>query len=121
MKSGCSAGTGTAGTNAAAFARSSCHQTSRPGVIGAADPVRRTTSTLRTGPPSASASSTADLSGTSRPRRHPPSAVTITTAPASATRSRTAGAENPPKITVCTAPSRAHASMAIAASAISGM
>ena len=68
----------------------------------------------------ASASSTLVLSATILPRRHPPSAVMHMTAPQSLMRSRSASAEKPPKTTVCVAPMRVHASIAIAASGIIG-
>ena len=71
--------------------------------------------------PSLSAASTFALSGTILPRRQPPSAVTINFAPLSASRSLMDSALNPPKITECTAPSRAHASMATAASGAKGI
>jgi hypothetical protein len=61
------------------------------------------------------------LSGTTAPRRHPPSAVMTAFAPQSSMRSRSASALNPPNTTVCGAPIRAHASIAIAASGTIGM
>ena len=68
-----------------------------------------------------SASSTFFFSGTTAPRRHPPSAVMMISLLASCTRSAIAWLENPPKITLCGAPSRAHASIATAASGTMGM
>jgi hypothetical protein len=64
--------------------------------------------------------STLSLSGTICPRRQLPSAVITSLAPASTIRSRSASAENPPNTTVCGAPIRVHASIAIAASGIIG-
>ena len=55
------------------------------------------------------------------PRRQPPSAVMINFAWQSFTRSLIASELNPPKITVWIAPSRAQASIATAASGISGI
>ena len=66
------------------------------------------------------AASAIRLSGSICPRRKPPSAVIRTTAPASLIRSRSASAENPPNTTECTAPMRAQASIAIAASGTMG-
>jgi hypothetical protein len=83
-------------------------------------PHRFTTSTFSTVVPSI-ARSTFSLSGTIAPRRHPPSAVITSFARASSMRSASASLENPPNTTVCGAPSRAHASIAIAASGIIGM
>ena len=62
------------------------------------------------------ASSTFALSGTIDPRRQAPSQVTMTRLLASSTRSTIAEAAKPPKITLCAAPMRAHASTAIASS-----
>ena len=60
------------------------------------------------------------FSGTTAPLRQPPSAVMTTFAPASFIRSRSASAEKPPNTTECTAPIRAQASIATAASGIIG-
>ena len=68
----------------------------------------------------ATASSTAGLSGSGLPFRLPPSLVITSTASASSMRERSASAENPPNTTECTAPMRAQASIATAASAIIG-
>ena len=70
---------------------------------------------------SLSASSTAGLSGVGLPRRQPPSAVMTSFASASLIRPASASAENPPKTTVCGAPIRAQASIAIGSSGIIGM
>ena len=61
-----------------------------------------------------SASSTVFFSGTILPRRYEPSQVTTKRLFPSTTRSAMAAAEKPPKITECTAPIRAQASIAIA-------
>jgi hypothetical protein len=55
------------------------------------------------------------------PFRCDPSAVMITVAPMSLTRSRMELAEKPPKITECTAPMRAQASVAMVSSGIMPM
>ena len=120
MKSGCSAGRLVGGHSAEAPFICSCHQTSRPAFISTASLVRRTTRQLFTVGVSASGASTFALSGTDLPRRQPPSAVMQSFAPQSLMRSRSASAEKPPKTTVCVAPMRAQASMAIAASGIIG-
>ncbi len=83
-------------------------------------PVRLTTSTFCTEGDAATASSTAGLSAMGLPRRWPPSQVMTSTASASSMRLRSASAEKPPNTTECTAPMRAHASMATAASGIIG-
>ena len=61
------------------------------------------------------------LSGTCLPPRTPSSAVITTWQSESRMRSRSASGEKPPKTTECTAPMRAQASMATAASGIIGM
>jgi hypothetical protein len=66
------------------------------------------------------ASSAWCLSPTFFPRRQPPSAVMSTLACASLIRSDRDSAEKPPKMTVCAAPSLAHASMEIGSSGIIG-
>ena len=68
-----------------------------------------------------SASSAICLSGTMLPRRYPPSAVTSTLHCESLMRSRSESLLKPPKTTLCTAPMRAQASIAIASSGTSGM
>ena len=67
-----------------------------------------------------SASSAICFSGTILPRRQPPSAVTSSVACASLMRSRSDSALKPPNTTEWTAPMRAHASIAIASSGMSG-
>ena len=66
------------------------------------------------------ASSTFFLSGTTAPRRKPPSDVMTILAPQSWMRSATDWALNPPKTTLCTAPIRVQANIAMAASGIMG-
>ena len=61
------------------------------------------------------------FSGTLRPPRGPSSAVTTTRQSESRIRSRSASGENPPNTTEWTAPMRAHASIATAASGTIGM
>jgi hypothetical protein len=67
------------------------------------------------------ASSAAAFRLTALPRRQPPSAVISTLAWASLIRPASASALKPPKTTVCGAPMRAQASMAIGSSGIIGM
>ena len=69
---------------------------------------------------SVSASSAICLSGTIPPRRKPPSAVMSSLAFWSLIRSRNDSALNPPNTTLCTAPMRAHASIEMASSGMSG-
>ena len=71
--------------------------------------------------PLASAASTLALSGTSLPPRLPPSAVTTKRLAQSSIRPCSASGEKPPKTTLWTAPIRAQASIATAASGIIGM
>ena len=92
-----------------------------PATMAVSEPVRRQTMTSLTEGHSRSASSTTDLSLTSFARRHPPSAVMTIAAPRSRMRALSASAEKPPKTTLWVMPSRAQASMAIAASGIIGM
>jgi hypothetical protein len=77
-------------------------------------PLRLTTSTLliESQPPSASASSTMDFSGSCLPPRTWWSAVMMALAPVSSMRSRSDWAEKPPNTTECVAPMRAQACMA---------
>jgi len=56
------------------------------------------------------------FSGTVEPRRHASSWVTITSQPMSLTRPESESAEKPPKMTVCGAPRRVHASIATGSS-----
>ncbi|MNT53653.1 hypothetical protein D3C72_1907450 [compost metagenome] len=82
----------------------------------------RTTSTVSTVvvPGSFRAASTLALSGILRPPRRPSSAVMISLLPQSITRSAIEFGAKPPNTTECTAPMRAQASMATAASTIIG-
>ncbi len=68
----------------------------------------------------ASASSAAGLSANTSPRRYPPSAVISSLASASLIRSARLCEAKPPNTTLCTAPMRAQASIATAASGIIG-
>ena len=67
-------------------------------------------------PPMVSASSTFALSATGRPPRRPSSCVMIALQVESSTRSTIDRGLNPPKMTECTAPMRAHASIATTSS-----
>ena len=67
---------------------------------------------------SAIASSAMRFSGTVAPRRQASSWVTITSQPMSLIRDDSESAEKPPKTTVCGAPRRVHASIAIGSSGI---
>ncbi len=89
MKSGCSALTHAGSHVSGSFATTSCHQKSRPALIGTAEPVRFHTNTdlMPSQSPIASASSTTGFSAISRPPRNWPSAVMTATAPASMIRS----------------------------------
>ena len=86
--------------------------------LGPADvpPVRRKTIELFTPGESASAASAFAFSGTVLPFRSPSSWVIRGSQPMSFRRSESASAEKPPKTTVCGAPSRAQASIAIGSS-----
>ena len=83
--------------------------------------MRSTTTVLRTSGQRSSASSTTDFSGTVAPLRQPPSAVSTTRASQSRIRVASASAENPPNTTVCGAPMRAQASIAMTVSGTIGM
>ncbi len=100
---------------------SSSSQKSRPQVIGGSSSVRRATSTVWTSESPSIARSVIALSGILRPPRSPSFAVITTLHWASRMRSRSESALNPPNTTECTAPMRAHASMANAVSGIIGM
>ncbi len=116
MKSGCSESKLTAVCWSAADSTASCHQTSRPSTMVTSDPVRFRVTTFSTEGAFFTAASTWAFSGTSLPRRQAASWVSTTLTSASLSRSRTASAAKPPKITVCTAPIRAQASIPMAAS-----
>ena len=98
------------------------YQRSRGICMGTAAPVLRNTSTVETVvvPGIAKASSMVDLSGMRLPPRRASSAVMTSVLPQSAMRSATACGAKPPNTTECTAPMRAQASMATAASGIIG-
>ena len=97
--------------HAASEMQTSCHQWSRPAVIGVSPLVRLSTTHPCTGA-SAIASSAIPLSGTVVPRRQASSWVIRNSHPMSSIREESESAENPPKTTVCGAPSRAQASIA---------
>ena len=90
--------------------------------MSTAPPVWRTTSTVSTElvPGSFSAASTLALSGIALPPRRPSSAVMTSLLPQSAMRSAIDCGAKPPNTTECTAPMRAQASIATAASGIIG-
>ena len=117
----CSLSTGTGAQTSSWRSTISCHQWSRRGTMCTPSPKRSTTMTCSIVGVSATASSAWCLSPTFLPRRQPPSAVTRTFAPQSLMRPDRASAENPPKTTVCGAPMRAHASIAMGSSGIIGM
>ena len=121
MNSGSSASSSAAGQSAEASAIASWYQTSRPSRHGTSLPVRRTTMHVCVFGQDSSASWVLPLSGTARPPRGPSSAVTTTRQSESRIRSRSASGENPPNTTECTAPIRAQASIATAASGTIGM
>jgi hypothetical protein len=83
-------------------------------------PVRRTTSTVSQFGAPASASSQIFLSGILRPPRSPSSDVISVEHSASSSRSRNESEEKPAKTTLCTAPMRAHASIAAGSAGIIG-
>ncbi len=121
MNSGSSASISSAGQSLEAAAMASWYHTSRPLCVGTSPPVRRTTTVVCTLGQCSSAFSTFALSGTLRPPRGPSSAVMTTRQSESRTRSLSDSGEKPPKTTEWTAPMRAQASMATAASGIIGM
>lgn len=100
----------------------SWNQRSRGACMSTAPPVWRTTSTVSTVlvPGIFSAASTFALSGIFLPPRRPSSAVMISLLWQSITRSAMELAAKPPNTTECTAPMRAQASIATAASTIIG-
>ncbi len=122
MNSGSSAFIGSAGHSSVTRSAASWYQTSRPGSMLTLPPVRRTTITWSTPPPRRSmAASTLAFSGTLRPPRRPSSAVMMQRLSQSEIRPARLSGEKPPNTTEWMAPSRAHASMAKAASGIMGM
>ena len=120
MKSGSSAFIGSAGQSSGAPSIRSWYQWSRPSCQAMSAPVRRTTTVLRILPAMSMAASVLTLSGTVRPPRRPSSAVTIYSESQSSIRPASASGEKPPKTMEWTAPMRAQASMATAASGIIG-
>ena len=86
-----------------------------------AAPTRCTTTTCSIEGVSASASSATCFSATTCPRRYPPSAVISRRHFESLMRSRSDSELKPPNTTLCTAPMRAQASIAMASSGMSGM
>ena len=110
-----------AGQCAGASLTNSSHQMSRPGSMAISWPVRLSTITVLTSGHSRRASSTFFLSGTMLPRRQPPSAVMSTVDSASWIALLDRVGAKPPKITLCGAPMRVQASMAMAVSGTIGM
>jgi hypothetical protein len=80
-------------------ARNSSQDMSRPGRIAGSRPPRRSTTTCRTLPQSATASSTIGFSGTSLPLRQVRSAQNTAVAPDNRSRSSSAPAPNPANTT----------------------
>ena len=108
---------GSHGHDAGSSGRSSSwNHVSRPSCIGTSFPVRRSTRQERTSGAAAIASSAVSFNGTGLPRRQASSWVTSTSQPMSIIRPDSESAENPPNTTVCGAPNRVQASMAIGSS-----
>ncbi len=120
MKSGCSLSTHS-GSQDLSWPLTSSSQEICLGPSSSFSPVRFSTTMRWSDGTWGAASSTFFFRGTFAPLRQPASAVSSTFAPASFIRSRSASAEKPPNTTECTAPMRAHASMAMAASGTMGM
>ena len=120
MNSGSSAPIGSGGQSSLARSSASSSHTSRPCFIATATPVRRITSTRSTPGHRSSAASTFALSGMVRPPRRPSSAVTTSFDPQSSIRPARLSGEKPPNTIEWTAPTRAQASIAAAASATIG-
>ncbi len=123
MKSGSSAFISSAGQSVDWPSTCSWYQRSRPSFHSISPPVRLTTSTFsHTSVPSrVRAASTLSLSGTCLPPRTDSSAVITSLDLASMMRWARASGEKPPNTTEWTAPMRAQASMATAASGTIGM
>ena len=98
--------------------RTSWYQWSRPSVIGTSLPVLRTTTVPLIPGVSSSASSMIFFNATVVPRRHASSCVITNSHPMSLMRADSESAEKPPKTTVCGAPRRVQASIAIGSSGI---
>ena len=120
MNSGCSLSKGCATCSGFWRSKASCHQTSRS-LQAVSWPVRLTTKTFLTFVLLFKASSTTGFNAKAAPLRKPPSAVITKVASASKILARSESAEKPPKTTECAAPTRAHASIATAASGIIGI
>ncbi len=120
MKSGSSAFIRSGSQVVGSRPQTASHQWSRPGVMSTLPPVLRATMTCCTEGQVFSASSALALSGTLRPPRRPSSAVMSTEHSESWMREARLSGEKPPKTMECTAPTRAQASIAIAASTIIG-
>ena len=112
MNSGSSAFISAHGHSAVTMSAASWYQTSRPGVMSTAAPVRLTTMTWSTRPTLAIAASALALSGTLRPPRKPSSAVMTTLDLQSSMRPASESGEKPPNTTEWIAPMRAQARMA---------
>ena len=123
INSGSSAPIASASHSLDCLSTSSSNHTSRPFFHSISPPVRFTTRTfLQTSVPSrVSAASTFSFNGTCLPPRTDSSAVITSLESAPITRWATASGEKPPKTTECTAPMRAQASIAMAASGIIGI
>ena len=120
MNKGSSASISTGGHSGSAAATVSWYQRSRPACQAIDRPVRLNTNTVWTRGQARSAASTLALSGTWRPPRSPSSAVTTTRQSESRIRSLSDSGEKPPNTTEWTAPIRAQASIATAASGTMG-
>ena len=122
MNSGSSACMRSAGASSGWPSTTASIQRSRGICIGTAAPTWRTTSTVSTQvvPGLRKASSTFAFKGTGLPPRRPSSAVMTSLLPQSAIRPASDSGEKPPNTTECTAPMRAQASIATAASGIIG-
>ena len=122
MNSGSSAFMRSGGQVVGWSATTLCHQRSRRVSKSIAPSVWRSTRTFSTDPVSGRrrAASTFAFSGTVLPPRRPSSAVMTSLLWLSAMRSAMECGAKPPNTTVCTAPMRAQASIAIAASGIIG-
>ncbi|MNN03138.1 hypothetical protein D3C81_1158170 [compost metagenome] len=120
MNSGSSASIGSAGQSASTWPSASWYQWSRPANQSMPAWVWATTSTLATFGQSCRAWSTLALRAMCLPPRRLSSAVITRRQSASRMRSRRASGAKPPNTTECTAPMRAQASMAQAASGIIG-
>ena len=120
MNSGCSESSCSGEHSVSSFSITSLHQRSRPGFIGASQSERGKTITCSSAWHSGRTSSSSDFAGITLPRRNDPSTVIRTLASDSCMRSATARVEKPPKTTLCTAPIRAHASIATGSSGTIG-